>query len=1013
MTAPAPYRTLIEAISARKNRAPQGLAFVFLSEDGREQKVSNEIFYGEMKRFAAGLTAKGIRQGDIVLLALDHGIALINCFWGAVCCGAIPSIMPYWRHGSDKDVYARKIQRLAAAVRASAVVTLSDLYSAMTSALTNTGSRVFTIQEIIAVPDHVDVIFPESGSDHIAFLQFTSGTTSEPKAIQFTHKAVLDNVASSAQAAQVNGDTVYVSWLPFYHDMGLITGHLRSLIHEGLLVSMSPQAWLRKPEMLLHAVHRYHGTMTYMPNFGFEYCTQMIREEEISGVDLSSWRILSNGSEPVSSSSMRRFNDRFAPYGFCSRSLAVGYGMAENICGISESVPGTGLHVDWISANILHDQNQACPVEPCSAGAREIVSCGYPYQGVDLKILNDQGDALPDRGVGEIAIRSNTLFAGYYLQAETDETLIRDGWFRTGDVGYMADGQLYVCDRKKDLIIVGGRNVQPQAIENIAAGVFGSSVGRMAAFGVSDESLGTEQPVLVMELRNRLGDAEERRLIDKLRHQVSDELDIALADVCIVSKGWVVKTTSGKVARAASRDKYLAEGHRQQAEESAGLPADLTPEKIHQILTGLFEKVIGIRGIGLNDDFVSRGGDSLSALRLLLEIEKRFGQEVTPAEFFNNPTVEKVTLILFRKMKEQSAAENGSPVKRKIETPSHESLKPERPGFFRDGLKKIHEELEQKIADIIYILFLTGRRLYGKTWERQTFNLKKVRLMREFYSSLNHPVQTETEAVECCLLCNAPKSIQKKINRRAFLYWPGNWTLQVDMDALKRAYQKGKGVIIVGRHSRSWLNRLAGGLVTEQLNPDGFTIIGQKKQFFPQDKKKLSKEQRKRWTLKIFLDQIMQSKSLLQKGGMIMILPDGKGGMSGRITASLHGRIHGFRAGFANLAVETGAAVIPFSTTIDVHRKQITVFFSGPFDAGTPEMDDAERIKKLVGQYAVFLEQEWARCPGLVPFDQMTKHLKLPLCDVTGYSRAIEDPSDRTGRVKTQDGPPGRLSAGN
>lgn len=982
-----PFRSLVDAISFRRQCDPQGQACVFLSGDGDARAVSNEQFYHDMQHYALGLTAKGVRQGDIVLLALGHDYELLACFWGAICCGAIPSVMTYWNPGADMDVYARKIKRLAKAVGARIVITLPDLYSSITAALAKMGCLVFTAQEIAtALPERV-LTLPELEAEQIALLQFTSGTTSQPKAIQFSHRAILDHIAVTAQAYQVTLGEVNVSWLPFYHDMGLI-GHIRSLIHGALLVSMAPQDWLRHPEMFLKAIHQYRGTISWMPNFGFNYCAQHIRENDLAGIDLSSLRVLCNGSEPVSLSSMQRFSERFAPYGFLARALTVAYGMAENVVGISVTTLGQPLQVDWVSVDAIQVNNFAMPVEKDSAGARAIVSCGYPYRGIDLAIVDDQWAQLAEREVGEITIRSNTLFNGYYLAPEETEGSFRDGWFRTGDLGYFAAGQLYVCDRKKDLIIVGGRNVHPQAIEDIAASVFGQSAGRCAAFGLTDPHLGTEMPVLVIELRKQLDDPQVQKLLRRVRQQVADELDIALADLRLVPKRWVVKTTSGKVARAASRKKYLDEGYNHQHEETRLSTDDLTVARLQLIMTNLFEMVLGVKGVGLDDDFVILGGDSLSAMRLFLEIEQRFGQGVKVAEFFSQPTVAQMTAILSRQIYGETTVEKQTPP---ALVGAEQQLFPRKNPptliLWHKSLKDIKRLVRQKVVDLTYKVnggFVIW--LYGQKWAQRVFARGRTRLMKQFYLLLENPLQSETEAIQCSLIFEASTAIKQSLLNQVFSHRPGYWSLQVDIAPLERAYKKGEGVIMVGRHFD--FNPPVTELALGYLKPDNFSMVVSADQFLPRAtelKETLSSRNLNRLKLPIFVDQLLKSKNVLARGGIVLILPDVQDGLSRSVFLPFHGRMRDFKTGFAELAIETGATVIPISVAVDVRKRQVRILFLEPLDNGQVDMDREVRVERLIRQYATFLKEEWACCPGIVPSSFIGGHLDSAPFDGSGY----------------------------
>ncbi len=969
MSAVAINNTLIDAISSRVKQDPQGPAFVFLTADGQEQEVSNEQFYRDLRGCAFRLADRGIQPGEIILLALDHGYDLLICFWGAVYCGAIPSVLTYWRFGSEKDAYVRKVGNMAAAVRAQAVITLRDLHVEMNTALSKRGCRVFASEEATTGLFDQNRTLPELNAEQIALMQFTSGTTSAPKAIQFSHRAVLDHVLASARAYQINKECVYVSWLPFYHDMGLI-GHIRALIHGGMLVCMSPQKWIGQPELLLQAVSRYRGTMTNMPNFAFDYCVQRIRDEELAGVDLSSWRILSNGSEYIMLESMQRFGKRFSQYGFTMDALAVGYGMAENVMGVSATIPGEGVKIDWISTEGITTLNRAMPDIPYSADARAIASCGYPYPGVELAILDEEWEKLPDRQIGEIAIRTNTLFQGYYLSQDENEELFHQGWFRTGDMGYLVAGELYVCGRKKDLIIVGGRNIQPQAIERIASDVFGGHAGLSAAFGVINASVGTETAVLILEQKNPLDPAQQDVLIAKIRKQVLDELDIALSDVRLVPKGWVVKTTSGKIARDANRKKYIQEGfHLQKDDKVEVLSGEMTREQIQKIVTHLFEEILGAKDIGPKDDFLKLGGDSLSALRLLLEIEQRFGKDISAAAFFQHPTVESLVVLLSCESSHDKSAGKEATPWWNAKYGLHHKVKSRLSILFRGGLKGVITSIRLKLAEMIPAW------LFDKKWAKPVLGRKRVRLMRRFHRLLENPMQNEEDFMQCALACHVPYSIRKKSPQEFSDRWLRQWSLDADLTTLQEAYRKGTGVILVCWHSHFWINRLVKEFTLELLRPNAYSYIGRWRQSLPESAKALPVVEKERLRVMLYLDQLMKAKSILTKGGIISILPDGYGGSSLGLSVSFHGRRRSFRGGFAELAIETGADVIPVSLDIDACKRKLTITSLKPLDVGGYGMPHVDRVEGLLRQYVAYFKQQWACCPGLVPSGRMRKHI--------------------------------------
>jgi len=339
--------------------------------------------------------------------------------------------------------------------------------------------------------------------------------------------------------------------------MGLITGFLQPLACGARLVMLSPFQWLRDPSLLLRAVHHYSGTITWMPNFAFNLMANSVRERDLEGVDLSTWRILGNGSEPVRYDSLKMFLDRFSARGLRPEALMAGYGLAELVVAASVTQVGQYPPVDWISSDELQLHRLAVPVEPHSPEARPLVSCGFPLPGTEIRILDGAGQVLPERQVGQIAVRSEAMFEGYYQQPELTDEAFKEGWLLTGDLGYLAGGQVYICGRMKDLIIVGGRNIYPQDVEEIANTTPGVYPGRAAAFGISDDRLGTEALVLVCELREDVTGPARLNLDRTLRRRVVQEMFVTLADLRFVERGWVVKTSNGKIAHAANRQKYL------------------------------------------------------------------------------------------------------------------------------------------------------------------------------------------------------------------------------------------------------------------------------------------------------------------------------------------------------------------------------------------------------------------------------------------------------------------------
>jgi acyl-CoA synthetase (AMP-forming)/AMP-acid ligase II len=338
--------------------------------------------------------------------------------------------------------------------------------------------------------------------------------------------------------------------------MGLIAGFLLPLLHRVPLVLMSPFEWVRAPQRLLQAVSRYRGTLSWLPNFAYNFCAQKIRDEDLAGLDLGSWRAVINCSEPMRWPSHQMFLERLRPHGLMQEALATCYAMAENVFAVTQGGIESPVVVDEIDLALLTSTGSARKVPP-GQGFR-MLSAGRPLPETEIHILDTERRPVGERQLGEIALRSRCLLTGYYHRPDLTDKAFHDGWYLTGDLGYQADGELFVTGRRKELIIVGGKNVYPQDIEELAGEVPGVHPGRVVAFGVFNDDLGTEDIVVVAEVDDAEG-AERRRIADGIRASVARGSDVVVRQVRVVDPRWIVKTSSGKLARQANRDKYLGE----------------------------------------------------------------------------------------------------------------------------------------------------------------------------------------------------------------------------------------------------------------------------------------------------------------------------------------------------------------------------------------------------------------------------------------------------------------------
>jgi 1-acyl-sn-glycerol-3-phosphate acyltransferase len=356
-----------------------------------------------------------------------------------------------------------------------------------------------------------------------------------------------------------------VSWLPLYHDMGLIGTWLGSLYYGGPLVILSPLTFLARPEQWLWAIHRHRGTISAAPNFAYELCLRKIEDRDIEGLDLSCWRHALNGAEPVSPATIRRFSERFARFGFRAGSMAPVYGMAETAVALTIPPPGRPPIVDRIDRAAMTGRGQARPAAPGDLNPLEFAACGSPLRGHQVRIVDSLGREVEDRRQGRLQFRGPSSTQGYYRNEAATRPLFDGEWLNSGDLAYIADGDVYLTGRSKDIIIRAGRNLYPHELEEAIGNIEGVRKGCVAVFAAADSAAGTERIVILAETRLS-ADAEKESLRRRIEQAATDLLEAAPDEVVLAPPHTVPKTSSGKIRRSAARELYetgtLAAGRR-------------------------------------------------------------------------------------------------------------------------------------------------------------------------------------------------------------------------------------------------------------------------------------------------------------------------------------------------------------------------------------------------------------------------------------------------------------------
>jgi fatty-acyl-CoA synthase len=552
--------TLLDCARSLSENAPDRTALTLIAPDAT-RTITYREFFDQAARYARALEKAGVQPHDLVVLVLQHGEEVLFGFWGAMLLGAIPSIMPFLTPKLDPDHYYDSIRRLVELSAVKAVITYPDMQPSLEHHLDgiSTLAAILNIDDLEpegALGDYLDRA--PSHPEDTAFLQHSSGSTGLQKGVMLSHGAVLNQIAAYSQSIKLTPQDVIVSWLPLYHDMGLIAGFITPIVQGVHLVLISPFHWVRDPFVLLQAIHQYRGTLCWLPNFAYNFLATRIRPSVLDGLDLSSLRAVINCSEPVRHDSHLTFAGKFSAYGLNSQSLQTCYAMAENTFAVTQSDIGQPPNVDVIDRKTIIEQRIAQPAEDTNGSTMAMVSCGRPIAHTEIRVVDAERRDLPERHVGEIALRSNCMLTGYYHREEATAKALDNGWYFTGDLGYLADGELYITGRQKDLIIVGGKNIYPQDIENILNEVPGVHPGRTVAFGVLNEQLGTEDIAVICEVETEDAD-EQARIAREIRTRIAQTTDTMAHYVHLVGPMWLLKTSSGKIARSANREKFLAE----------------------------------------------------------------------------------------------------------------------------------------------------------------------------------------------------------------------------------------------------------------------------------------------------------------------------------------------------------------------------------------------------------------------------------------------------------------------
>ncbi|MBS2022667.1 MAG: fatty acyl-AMP ligase [Deltaproteobacteria bacterium] len=553
------HSTVLHAFAtAAKLEDKIGVTLLRDDEDEPEEFRTYKKLYEQSKLLSSALDEMKIKRGDRVLIVLPTSFEFILAFFAVPRLGAIP-VPSYPPALLEKaEVALDRITHIGNHSRATVCLTNRLLLPLMGSL----ARKVDTLHDIVAVEkllEHRATSAPKAratASDS-AFIQYTSGSTGNPKGVLLSHHNLVANIHAAGLATRVNRNDRVVSWLPLYHDMGLIGGMLFAFYWRLPLVLLSPNAFLLAPGRWLWAIHKHKGTLTAAPNFAFALCIKRVRPRDRVGLDLSSWRCALNGAEPVNHKTVLEFTQAFAPNGFRAETMFPVYGLAESTVAVTFPHPGDPLRTMQVDRQALAEGFVKKPTRPDGEGTMTLVQCGHPVPGHDVGIVDAEGNAVQRGEVGHLIVRGPSVMQGYFEDAKATRGVLRDGWLWTGDLGFRDEtGGLYITGRAKDIIILRGKNYYAEDLERVIEHVPGVRPGGAVAFAVYDEDKASDLVVTLCETKLE-DEAERTKLVAAVSDAVLADCGVRIDEVVLIPPGTIPKTGSGKRQRALSRERYL------------------------------------------------------------------------------------------------------------------------------------------------------------------------------------------------------------------------------------------------------------------------------------------------------------------------------------------------------------------------------------------------------------------------------------------------------------------------
>ena len=515
--------------------------------------------YSELREDALAnanrLVALGLKKGDRVALVAETGPEFAACFFGAIYAGLWPVPLPLPTSFGGREAYVEQLKVMLQSSDPQLFLYPEELAEFTTVAAEQRAVSGRSWESLDEIDAAGELALPDADPDEIAYLQYSSGSTRFPHGVAVTHRALLDNLHSHGVGLQVEATDRCVSWLPWYHDMGLVGCMLSPIALQISADYLKTEDFARRPLAWLDMISRNPGSsVSYSPTFGYDICSRRMSSQTRAAdrFDLSRWRVAGNGADMIRPDVMQAFVDSFADAGFKAGAFCPSYGLAEATLAVSLMPPGEGIRLELVEESEL--SGAGTPAQERPRRYRAIVNCGKPVKGMEIEIRDASGEELPERGIGKVWVRGSSVMVGYYRDPEATEACMKDGWLDTGDMGYMSGGYIFIVGRAKDMIIINGKNHWPQDIEWAVEQLPGFKSGDIAAFAITGPS-GEETPAVLVHCR--VSDPQERgRLRDDIRERVRAITGITPV-VELVPPRTLPRTSSGKLSRTKARNLYL------------------------------------------------------------------------------------------------------------------------------------------------------------------------------------------------------------------------------------------------------------------------------------------------------------------------------------------------------------------------------------------------------------------------------------------------------------------------